>query len=62
MQELIADVLHRRHEAIETMCERMLVLDAGGVLVTDRPFGAFEVRLSTDVPWGELHYRTEMDA
>lgn len=59
IQQVIERLMTKRAADIETMCERMLVLDRGGVLVIDKPDGAYEVRLTDDVPWGEIHYKRE---
>lgn len=55
LQEYIAAEMERRNAAIEMMCERMLVLDSGGVLVETYANGQV-VTLTKDVPWGEVHY------
>jgi len=60
IQELAAQRAAEHSEAVERMCEQMLVLPGSrGVLVTDLPDGAFRVELSDDVPFGEIHYRRE---
>jgi hypothetical protein len=53
----ILRAIEEKHNAIETMCERMLTDPEGrGVLVTDYPDAGWTVALSPDVPWGEIHY------
>lgn len=48
---LLTEQVRRNHEAIETMCERMLLLPGDwGVLVTHLPDGTVRVELSHDVP------------
>ena len=45
-------------DAIEMMCEQMLVQPGNrGVLVHDHIDGSWEVELSLDVPFGQIHHR-----
>lgn len=55
---LVRTQVQRNTDAVETMCERMLVQDGTdyGVLVQPYTDGSVSARLSPDVPFGKIGY------
>lgn len=68
LQAYIREVVHRESECIEQACEASLQSGLFGVLVTTKTHVDLEgykasrvlhAEVSPDVPYGEIHYRTE---
>lgn len=57
IDHLISETVAREHDAIEAVCETMLTDPRGWGVRVDRYPMRSTVALSSEVPFGEIHYR-----